>query len=436
MTRARWGALVVVLVAAIGAWLWSRGGPARGKEGGRRSGKTTASSGSAGGDAAGGLGVGHRGDIDRSGVGRVRGRVVDEDGSPVTEGRVILHCAAPGSDQSVPIEEGAVEIGPEGEFTGPGCRGIVCAELRHPSLLPRDPWVLEVGEEPSTLVARPLERSVGAVIDPQGQPVAGAMVAVRRGGDEDDPAALPPFTSRNTVTDGEGFFSFARVERPPCDPCGEASGRCEPGDARDVPTYGSLVLVARAPGFRSTEKTVEIGEDDAWQIVLQPPLGPLRGALTDAFGRAYPRARVLARSQPRGYEIHHARVEGAQFSLSELGEGRYDLRAVQDGVELAASLGHVAGETIELIGTVPATGRGVTLEVVLRGTDEPVVGAVVDGGPFMGARTDASGVVHASEVLPGTYVLGIRVPGLRSQRGSLTVGAGEEPMSERVEVAR
>src|SRR5690606_37611677 len=107
-------------------------------------------------------------------------RVLDRDGTPVTEGRVILHCLASGSGRNGPILDGVVELGPEGEFQGPGCRGIVCAELRHPSLVPRDPWVLEPNQAPVTLVAQALERVVGSVSDGEGRPVAGAQIMVRR----------------------------------------------------------------------------------------------------------------------------------------------------------------------------------------------------------------------------------------------------------------
>lgn len=380
-------------------------------------------------------GVARRTDVDRSGVGVVRGRILDRDGNPVTEGRVILHCLASGTDRSAPIDGGVAELGPEGEFSGPGCHGTVCVELRHATLVPREPWVLEPNRPQATLVAQSLERVVGSVSDAEGRAVAGAQVWVRRGG-EDEPSALPPFTSRNTVSDGEGFFSFARVEKPPCDPCGEASGRCEPDDARDVPTYTSLVLIARAPGFRSTEKEVGVDDDEeAWQLVMAPPLAPLRGTVTDAEGRAYPRARVLARAHARGYEVHQARLRDGQFSLEELGEGTYDLRVIQDGVELARSAGHVAGESVALVGDVPALGRSVTVRVVRRGTDEPIAGAVVDGGPFAGAHTSADGTVSAAGVLPGTYALGIRVRGLRSQREQVTIPVdGADAWTERVEV--
>lgn len=423
---------LALVAAALAAWLLLGDDAAPSKSAARKPGRgaTPTPAATAYGEPA--KGVARRGEVDRSGVGVVRGRIVDTDGTPVTEGRVILHCLA--KEHTGPIEEGVVEVGPEGEFSGPGCRGIICAEFRHTHLLPRDPWVLEPGEQP-TLVARPFERAVGSVVDREGRGIPGAQVVVRRGAD-DDPSALPPFTSRNAVTDGEGFFGFARVERPPCDPCGEASGRCEPGDARDVPTYSQLVLVARAPGYRSTEKTVSLDDDEPWQIELQPPLAPLQGTLTDGEGRAYPRARVLARSQDRGYEIHQARADGGQFKLGELGEGAYDLRAVQDGIELAAALGHGAGESVEMIGQVPAVGRDVVLEVVHAGSDEPVAGAVVDGGPFAGARTDPSGVVRAEGVLPGTYALGIRVPGLRSQRREFVVAeGGDGPFVGRLEVA-
>ena len=223
-------------------------------------------------------------------------------------------CLAPGRYPGTVVVRHAVTLwGPEGEFVGPGCRGLICAEFRHPSLLPREPWVFEPNRGEEVVTARPLERITGTVVDPEGQPVAGARLMVRRGSD-DDPTALPPFTANSTVSDADGVFNFARVERPPCDPCGEASGRCEVGDAAEVPAYNALVLVARGAGFRGVERAVELGQDD-WQIMLLPPLPPLTGTVKDAEGRSYPRARVLARSHARGYEVHQAVVKDGAFTF-------------------------------------------------------------------------------------------------------------------------
>lgn len=412
----RWLGLFALLAAMALVWLWWSDGSPTGKAGAGKRSRRPGAAATAG--DGGPLGVGSR-DLDRSGEGKVRGRIVDIDGMPVDEGRVILHCLLPRAEQSFPIDAGAVEVGPEGEFVGPGCRGLVCAEFRHPSLLPREPWVFEPNRDEQVVTARPLERMTGTVSDPEGQPVAGATLMVRRGRD-DDPTALPPFTARTTVSDGDGVFSFARVERPPCDPCGEASGRCEAGDADEVPTYNAIVLVARAPGFRSVERAVDL-EDAEWPITLLRPLAPLTGTLRDPEGRAYPRARILARSRLRGYEVHQAPVVGGEFRLDELGDGGYDLRALQDGAELAQAPGAAAGEQVELIGARPAGGPALVVEVVRSGDGEAVAGAQVDGGPFAGARTDEAGAVRAEDVAPGRYALVIRAPGSGTQRRELEV---------------
>jgi hypothetical protein len=417
------GALVVL--AVLLAWWWAQAAPGGKAEAGRRGRRPAAAAGAGGGS----VGVGSR-DLDRSGEGKIRGRVVDLDGMPVTEGRVILHCLRPMAEQSFPIDGGAIDVGPEGEFVGPGCRGLVCAEFRHTSLLPREPWVFEANRAEQTVTARPLERITGTVLDPAGQPVAGATLMVRRGRD-DDPTALPPFTARNTVSDADGVFNFARVERPPCDPCGEASGRCEPGDAIEVPTYNTMVLIARAPGFRSVEQPVELAEGD-WPITLLPPLAPVSGTLLDPDGQPYPRARVLARSRLRSYEVHQARVEGGVFRFTAMGAGDYDLRALQDGALLATATEVEAGAQLEMVGSRPASGPGLVVELRRSDDGAAVSGAQVDGGPFTGARTDEEGEVRAEDVAPGSYALVIRAPGAGTQRREIEVPAAEMGAQEAI----
>ena len=86
MRMRRWIGGLALLGAALLLWLWLRDDGA-GKAG---SGKRARRSAVAGGPSAGGsLGVGSR-DVDRSGVGTVKGRIVDLEGMPVTEGRAIV----------------------------------------------------------------------------------------------------------------------------------------------------------------------------------------------------------------------------------------------------------------------------------------------------------------------------------------------------------
>lgn len=378
------------------------------------------------------LGVGAR-ESDLSASARVSGRVEDADGIAVTDGRLILHCLRDGASQSAPIPHGTLELGPEGEFEGYGCRGLICAELSHTAMIQGDSWVLAPGK-PAVLVARPLGRREGIVVDADGEPVAGARLVIRPLPEERDPTALPPFTSRTALSDGDGLFTFARVERPPCDPCAEASGRCSVGDEREVPTYVTMLLIARAPGFRDSETTVEIEGQEPWRVVMEAPAEPLRGRLVDDSGAVYPRARILARSQGRAHEIHQAPVIDGRFELGELGEGPYDLRAIQDGIELATQSGAAAGDEVELRGGLPAVGVALTLVVTASDDDRPLADVAIDGGPFTAARTDAAGEVSAAEVLAGTYSLLLRAPGLEPQRRSVVVSEGEPSLTVEVEI--
>lgn len=416
-------AVVVVVLGLLVAALWMLAAPEGRGAGGRRSRGGRGRPAAAVDDRP--LGVVGR-VVDAAGIPDVSGRVEDSDGLPVDDGRLILHCLADAGGVRYPPAGHAVELGAGGEFRGPGCRGVLCVELVHAGLIPEAPWVLRPGE-PAVLVARPLGRREGQVVDPQGRPVAGAQISIRPPPGERDPTALPPFTSRSATTDAEGHFAFARIERPPCDPCGEASGRCSTDDEREVPTYGSAVLVARARGFRGVEVTIELDEDVPWRVVMAAPAPAVSGVLVDPAGVPYARARILARSQVRSYEVHQAAVgEGGVFELAELGDGEYEVRALQDGVELASRTGVRAGEVLELRGSGAAEGVAVTV-VVIGGDGGALAGAAVEGGPFGGAKTDAYGRVEASQVLPGEYALYIRPPGQAPQREVVTIreGGGE-----------
>ena len=95
---------------------------------------------------------------------------------------------------------------------------------------------------------------------------------------------------------------------------------------------------------------------------------------------------------------------------------------------LATAIEGEAGTGVTVVGDRPAEGRTLVIEVVRRDGGDGVAGALVDGGPFAGARTDADGRVQAEDVAPGRYALVIRATGSGTQRREVEVvaGAGDE----------
>lgn len=341
----------------------------------------------------------------------VRGEVVDADGVPITEGALLLRCLRGGEVRVL----GTVPLSDEGTFEGPGCRGQVCVTLKHPTQTPAEPWVLRPGSA-GLLRTVSLERLWGEVQTPSGDPVEAARVSFVDAGpvEERDPSALPPVSTRNTITDADGRFSVAWIERPPCGPCEEAADRCP----ELPPMIEDLVAIANASGFASGRAAFDrqtVTEPDApLRITVSLAEDLLTGQLLGPDGHAYARAFVLAHSLERAGEQRRAEVDPeGNFEIDGLGPGRHALRALQDGVELATAESDV-GADVELEGAVSA--RGVDLEVVVKRADRRYAArATVDGGPFRGAQTDMKGRVRAASVLPGPLTLRVR-EGARTER--------------------
>jgi hypothetical protein len=424
-----------VLVALLAAVVWAvMGWSASTRERSKARTRSAVTSGDTA--AADGHGVGAR--TNDPAHMRVLGRIVDDDGEPLEGGKVTLSCLV--DDAVAPISGGTVAIQEDGAFAGPGCAGTVCAELHHPSAIAAAPWVLEVGEA-AVLRATTLPRLWGVVEDEGGEPIVAATVRLAPPADAgDDPAALP-VVSDATSTDEDGFWSVALVERPPCDPCREAIGAC--AEATLV-VHDRLEVHARAPAHAAAmleiDLQAEIGRapETPVRLRLGPPAAPLSGTLVDPEGRPYPRAQVLARSLARPVEQHAVLVEGnAAFAFEELGAGEYQLRALQDGVELVPWTPAAPGDRVELAGDRRADGPDVIVAVQRAG--QPAAGVRVDGGPFRDATTDMQGQVRAERVLPGPLRLRLREGGRRAIARTIdvpdTAGAPGDARSFAIELA-
>lgn len=357
---------------------------------------------------------------------RVRAHIVDDDGEPLEGGRVSLRCLH--DDEVTAIAGSAWSLDEAGGFEAPGCLGVVCVELHHPSAVPADTWVLQPGE-PAVLRTTTLPRLHGTVVDPRGAPIAAARVTVRAP-DEGDVEAIVPTIGTTTTTDADGGFSFALVRRAPCDPCTEVDRGCEEAP---LALHDRVVVGVHAPRFAPARVEVEVdaeaGDAEIPAVRMVPPADVLTGTLRDPRGDAYPRATVLARSSADPSEQHQAECEGDRFEFGSLGAGPYDLRAIQDGVELATAADIEPGDDIELTGRPIAAGPDVELEVLLDGV--PHAGVTVDGGPFRGVRTDLDGRARAAAAMPGAYTLSLRPPGAAAQRRAITVPTAEVPQPPR-----
>lgn len=409
-----WVIAAVVIVVAVLATGWRMRAGARSTGSSRRDRGTDDEP-----TSASGHGVAGR--IVDSAARSVSATVVDSDGEPLEGGHVSLRCLD--DDEVAAIAPSALALDDDGHFESPGCRGRVCVELHHPTAIAADPWVLDPGE-PATLRAVGLPRLAGTVVDARGRPVAGARVHVRTPADG-DPSAMVPTVGTSTTSDIDGVFSFALIRRPPCDVCTEIERGC---DAPTLALHERVVLAVNAEGFAPARLEIDVdaeaGTLDTPEIRLGRPTDAISGALADAQGNAYPRASVLARASDDPTDQHTATTTGTTFVFESLGTGPYDLRAIQDGVELATAARVWPGDDLELVGRAVATGPDVELLVVEDGL--PVGGVAIDGGPFRGARTDVDGRVRAHAAMPGDYVLTVRPAGRDGQRRTVTVPVPNE----------
>lgn len=343
----------------------------------------------------------------------VAGSLIDEETGPLAEGRVDLWC----DDGNLGFR---ARVDDEGNFAGPACSGRTCARLVHSVFEQPDAWVLEPGVvRELTVVAAP--KILGTVISASGEPIPDAKLLLRQG-------------PRRAVarSDQAGAFALALPSGRPCDPCDvEAGPHCRAPEAHS--TDRSAKLFVWTAGFASHEVEVTLDREDPMQLVLSPPAPPISGRVVGPDGTPVGlRTVVLAIHGERDAEQHAAEVDSdGSFSLGDLAPGRYHLRAIRDGHELAVLDSAAPGDRVELRVAQPLRGRD--LEVEIRDDrDQPTPGAWVDGGPFRGAKTDARGRVEAREVLPGAYTLSVRVAGCPLVRTRVEIGAGHAVVHELV----
>lgn len=352
-------------------------------------------------------------------VARLRGRIVDTEGRPVPGGMVSVHCA----DDGAVMPGGRVKVDARGHFEAPTCSAGVCVRLSHTSMIQVEPWEVSAGDR--NLLARPLARLVGKVVDGQGVAIVGAKLTIRD--TESDIALAPAFVDRSTISDAEGEFAFARVEMPVCDRCAALDGSCEVGESRPADLVdGPMEIIASHPDHALLQASFEASRSHPLHLVMPRGLKPLRGRLIGSDEQPFARARIALQSELRRFERRTARVDAqGRFEFRGLGTGPYQLIATQDGIELARKPGVGAGDAeVELQGHVG--GRGRDLELVFRtpaGAD--ISGMVLQGGPFERIRVGESGTVAAPGMVPGRYVLYLSWADGRRERQDFELSPGD-----------
>ncbi|HVR99794.1 MAG TPA: carboxypeptidase-like regulatory domain-containing protein, partial [Thermoanaerobaculia bacterium] len=335
----------------------------------------------------------------------IEGQVTDPRGAPVAGAKVYADSQPP------------PEIGPDGRFRigglSPGTRVQVSAVAKGYATTR-----LEGLEVPLTAPLRielqPLGKLSGRVLDPAGEPVAGAFVMVN---DEEWPGTRGSGDAIG-ATDDQGRF---QIDLEP----------------------GPVELSVQAEGYRRGSWRGEVPEKgDARPAEIRLERGAtLEGRVLDAEGNPVGGADVSVSSGMGFFEMMD--LGGDRPDARSDGNGRYRLRGLETGVfQVLASASEGEATTSVSFEVQPGVNQlDLTLETgvevaghVRDDAGLPVAGAAVQlfsitamNGQFLDAISATDGAFHFPHVPDGTYQLMARKRGLAPAHQDLEVAG--QPLS-------
>ncbi|HEX6863780.1 MAG TPA: carboxypeptidase regulatory-like domain-containing protein, partial [Thermoanaerobaculia bacterium] len=343
----------------------------------------------------------------------ISGQVVDEAGKPVEGAKVATITNPP--DYRGGLEDRWAWSGPDGRFVLrrlPAGRVHAVAAVKEGFAPARQ---LGDSTAPLRLTLRRGTLAAGRVVDEQGQPVAGAELALVPAEQDLTPRPRIDFSA---VSDAKGSFRIPNV------------------------SAGRFDLHASRPGFTSTTRSgILIPENEAQADIGEVTLPPgvaIEGIVVDERGRPIQGAEVVL--NPFGPDnvpgderfIYRDRVETGP-------DGRFRIADLRRGMRVGLKAVHPDLNTAEMAGVEAPTAEPVRLRLTrprsLEGRvkdrqGEPVAGARLyfsdtAGEPLGGgwdhreakARTDAEGRFVLSGLKPGTAYVTAMASGYRSRSG-------------------
>lgn len=371
-------------------------------------------------------------------AGTLAGQIVDAEGRPVAGATVSASPTDPGLIGRP--DEKEARVGAEGRFLlrgltpETGYRLFVKAEGFVPA------WEEAVlgkpgqGVPPVRIVLSRGVTFTGRIVDPAGQPVAGADLALSIAAEGPEGTGFSMSTRVQASSDSTGRFRFQQV--------GKGAYSLQVVHPGFAPAYRSGTVGARRrPVVDIGDLTLEPGASLEGRV-LDPSGAPVEGA--QVFVSERPSARWTAR-MPMSASNEGPALTGPDgfFRIADLEDGqRFDLSVDKPGYVLARVPGVEAPTQeplqIELRPAQSLSGR------VLDGERRPVGGAWIslvevretgfgdDSSLSRSSRgagqTDEEGRFVLSQLEPGPLHLEVRAPGFRTaELSGLRIAEGEEP---------
>jgi protocatechuate 3,4-dioxygenase beta subunit len=323
----------------------------------------------------------------------VAGIVVDQDGRPVPDAKVLYHMSVPGY---LPWYE-IVEVDAQGgwQINRVGAGKLLVEGYSQFHTATAEIAVAVDGKHPTTGVIVRVARGAtvsGVVVDASGKPVAGASVSA---------------TGGSTQTDGAGRFELTGLEAGPC----ELSAT--------TPTQGSEVHPLQLP---------KGGRVEARLVLVDTHI---TGSVKTSRGEPVAGVSIRATRVQRGASGSATTNDRGEFDLGDIPPGDYELTAVRDGdrEEHPRTRGAHSGDRgVELVLPDRATIAG---RVVLDGKPVDYFGVAFTDDP--GGSYPTPDVVRAPDgrfsethLQPGTWSVQIVGPAfVRKTIGDVRVTEGQ-----------